>query len=66
MDKLRICRIAGFEAPIGTPITFRGKEVGHVIQSREEGFSECVINNDIVSSLIRGKDCSFSLEVRHK
>lgn len=26
VDNLRICRIAGFEAPVGTPVTFQGNE----------------------------------------
>ena len=54
MDNLRICRIAGIEAPIGTPVTFQGNEIGHVIRSMEEGFCECAINSDIVHSWIRG------------
>ena len=36
VDNLRICRIAGFEAPVGTPVTFQGNEIGHVIRSVEE------------------------------
>ena len=63
MDNLRICRIAGIEAPIGTPVTFQGNEIGHVIRSMEEGFCECAINSDIVHSWIRGNKASFSLEV---
>lgn len=65
-DNLRICRVAGFEAPIGTPVMFQGNEIGHVIQSREEGFCVIAINSDIVHSWIRGNKCSFSLEVVHK
>lgn len=65
-DKLRICRVAGFEVPIGTPVTFQGSEIGHVIASKEEGFCEMAINSDIVNSWIRGNKCSFSLEVVRK
>lgn len=65
-DNLRICRIAGFEAPVGTPVTFQGNEIGHVIRSVEEGFCEIAINNDIVYQWIRGKECSFSMEVVRK
>jgi len=66
MDNLRIVRIGGMELPIGTPITYNGQEVGHVIRPMEEGFTECVINSDIVHQLIRGNAVSFSLEVIHK
>ena len=59
VDNLRICRIAGFEAPVGTPVTFQGNEIGHVIRSVEEGFCEIAINSDIVHQWIRGKECSF-------
>ena len=65
-DNLRICRVAGFEAPFGTPVTFQGNEIGHVIRSMEEGFCEIAINSDIVYQWIRGKECSFSLEVVRK
>ena len=50
-DNLRICRVAGFEAPVGTPVTFQGNEIGHVIRSMEEGFCEIAINSDIVHQL---------------
>ena len=65
-DNLHICRVAGFEAPAGTPVTFQGNEIGHVIRSMEEGFCEIAINSDIVHQWIRGKECSFSLEVVRK
>ena len=65
-DNLRICRVAGFEAPVGTPVTFQGNEIGHVIRSMEEGFCEIAINSDIVHQWIRGKECSISLEVVRK
>lgn len=65
-DNLRICRVAGFEAPAGTPVTFQGNEIGHVIRSMEEGFCEIAINSDIVHQWIRGKECNFSLEVVRK
>jgi len=64
-DNLRICRVAGFEAPIGTPVTFQGNEIGHVIQSRGD-FCVIAINSDIVYSWIRDNKCSFNLEVVYK
>ena len=67
MDKLRVVRIGGIQAPIGTPITYQGSEVGEVIRPMDdEGYSECAINSDIVNQLIRGNAVSFSLEVIHK
>ena len=67
MDKLRVINIGGIQAPIGTPITYQGQEVGKVIRpTDEEGYSECAINSDIVRQLIRGNAVSFSLEVIHK
>lgn len=59
MDNLKICRIAGIEMPIGTPITFQSNEIGHVIRNYEEGFCECVINSDIIYSWIRGNKISL-------
>lgn len=66
MDKLRIVNIGGIQAPIGTPITYQGSEVGKVIRPTDEGYSECAINSDIVNQLIRSDDVLFSLEVIHK
>lgn len=63
MDGIRVCRIAGFEVPIGTPVTFEGSEIGHVIASKEEGYCSIAINSDIINSWIKNNKCSFSLEV---
>jgi hypothetical protein len=66
MDRLRVINIGGIQAPIGTPITCQGQEVGKVIRPMDEGYSECAINSDIVNQLIRSDAVSFSLEVIHK
>lgn len=66
MDKLRVVNIGGIQAPIGTPITYQGQEVGKVVRPMDEGYSECAINSDIVNQLIRNDTVSFSLEVIHK
>ena len=66
MDKLRVVNIGGIQAPTGTPITYQGSEIGKVIRSMDEGYSECAINSDIVNQLIRNDAVSFSLEVIHK
>lgn len=66
VDNLRICRIAGFECPIGTPVRFENKEIGHVIRSMEEGICEVAINNDTAHRLLGSNKCVISLEVVHK
>lgn len=64
MDKLRKFKFAG-EVPVGTPVTFQGNVIGEVVNSKN-GISECGINNDIIYSMIREEQASFSLEVRRK
>ena len=66
LDKLSICRVAGFEAPIGTPVTFQGNEIGHVVMSREEGYCAVAINSDMVHTLLRSGNAKISLEVSRK
>lgn len=65
MDRLRTVKVSGICAPIGTPITFEGSEVGHIVSS-DLGSSECAISSDIINQLIRGDKVSFSLEVIRK
>lgn len=62
---LRICRANGCNAPIGSVVTFDGKEIGHVVKNCD-GYCEIAINSDIVNSWIRANKCSFSLEVVYK
>lgn len=64
-DKLRICKVNNFKAPVGTHVTFQGNEIGHVIDNKDD-YCEIAINSDIVNSWIRNDKCSFSLEVVRK
>lgn len=63
MDKLRIIKLNDIQLPIGTPVDFDGKEVGHVVRSDREGICEIAINSDIASQIIRSGKISYSLEV---
>ena len=62
LDRLRICRIESFKAPIGTPIWFNGKKVGQVIRSKEKGICEIAIDNEEAYSLIKNGE-NISIEV---
>ena len=66
IDNLRIARIKGFDAPIGTSVTFQGQKVGQVIQKTEEGICRCAINSDVVKSWIDSDKAICSIEVRCK
>lgn len=59
--KLRVCRIANAELPVGMPVTFQGNNIGKVINK-----NEIVIDNDMVYSMIRNDEVRFSLEVTCK
>lgn len=63
MDKLRIVELKDIKLPIGTPVDFDGKEVGHVVRSDREGICEIEINSDIASQIILSGKISYSLEV---
>lgn len=47
---------------VGKPVTFEGREVGHVIETIPP-IIMCSINSDIVNQLIDGDKVSYSLEV---
>ena len=64
-DNLRICKVFGYNAPVGSKVTFDGEYIGHVIGNKD-GCCEIAINSDIVNSWIRADRCSFSLEVVRK
>lgn len=62
LDILRTCRIDNIELPIGTPIRFENETIGRVI-GNGRGYSDIAINGEVAYSILRGKNCSFSLEV---
>lgn len=63
MDKLRIVRLENIKLPIGTPVDFKGQEIGRVIRSDREDICEIAINSDVASQIIRSGKVSYSLEV---
>ena len=47
-DNLRICKAFGYNAPVGSKVTFDGEYIGHVIDNKD-GYCEIAINSDIVN-----------------
>ena len=63
--RLRIVNVDGFNAPVGTPVTYKGINVGSVVNNYN-WYCECAIDNDTVHRLMQSDGCSLSLEVTIK